>query len=75
MAGSLFEFVRYHSMRTSMEMATDRGPFPAISGTYSVLVEAVSGAGRLVVEQSMYWDAGGQAWAAGIARPAQALHD
>jgi ribonucleoside-diphosphate reductase alpha chain len=32
-AGSIFEFVRYHCMRTSMELAQDRGPFPAISGS------------------------------------------
>ncbi len=32
-AGSIFEFVRYHCLRTSMEMAQDRGPFPAIGGS------------------------------------------
>jgi ribonucleoside-diphosphate reductase alpha chain len=32
-AGSIFEFVRYHCMRTSMELAQDRGAFPAINGS------------------------------------------
>lgn len=49
--------------------------FPTVTGAYSVLVEAVGGAGQLVVEQSIYWDAGGQTWAAGTARPAQPLDD
>jgi hypothetical protein len=49
--------------------------FPSVSGPYSALVEEVSGAGQIVVEQSMYWDAAGQTWAAGTARPAQPLHD
>ena len=33
LAGAVMEFVRYHCMRTSVEMARDRGPFPAISGS------------------------------------------
>lgn len=49
--------------------------FPTVSGPYSVLVEAVGGAGRLVVEHSSYWDVGGQTWAAGTSRPAQPLND
>jgi chitodextrinase len=49
--------------------------FPMVTGSYSVLVEAVRGAGRLVVEQSSYWDVGGRKWAAGTSRPAQPLHD
>jgi ribonucleoside-diphosphate reductase alpha chain len=32
-AGQVMEFVRYHSMLTSVEMAKDRGPFPAIHGS------------------------------------------
>jgi ribonucleoside-diphosphate reductase alpha chain len=32
-AGQIMEFVRYHCMRTSIDMARDRGPFPAISGS------------------------------------------
>ena len=49
--------------------------FPDISGTYSVLLEAVGGAGRIAVEQSIYWGAGREVWGAGIARPAHPLHD
>jgi ribonucleoside-diphosphate reductase alpha chain len=33
LAGQIFEFIRYHSMRTSVEMAQERGAFPAISGS------------------------------------------
>ncbi len=32
-AAQVMEFVRYHSMRTSIELAEARGPFPAISGS------------------------------------------
>ncbi len=27
------EFVRYHAMQTSIELARERGPFPAIEGS------------------------------------------
>ncbi len=33
LAGQLMEFVRYHSMKTSVELAEERGPFPAIKGS------------------------------------------
>jgi ribonucleoside-diphosphate reductase alpha chain len=33
LASQVMEFVRYHCMRTSIEMARERGPFPAISGS------------------------------------------
>ena len=32
-AAQVMEFVRYHSMRTSLELARERGPFPAIEGS------------------------------------------
>jgi len=32
-AAQLIEFVRYHSMRTSIALAEERGPFPAIAGS------------------------------------------
>lgn len=32
-ASQLMEFVRYHCMRTSIELAAERGPFPAIKGS------------------------------------------
>ncbi|MSP14686.1 MAG: adenosylcobalamin-dependent ribonucleoside-diphosphate reductase, partial [Chloroflexi bacterium] len=32
-AGQVMEFVRYHSMRTSIELARTRGPFEAIQGS------------------------------------------
>jgi len=32
-AGQVMEFVRYHAMRTSVELAKARGPFPAIKGS------------------------------------------
>lgn len=32
-AAQIMEFVRYHSMRTSIELAAQRGPFPAIEGS------------------------------------------
>jgi ribonucleoside-diphosphate reductase alpha chain len=32
-AGQIMEFVRYHTMRTSIELAKERGPFPAIKGS------------------------------------------
>ncbi|MDA1329991.1 MAG: adenosylcobalamin-dependent ribonucleoside-diphosphate reductase [Chloroflexi bacterium] len=32
-AGQIMEFVRYHSMRTSIELARERQPFPAIEGS------------------------------------------
>jgi ribonucleoside-diphosphate reductase alpha chain len=32
-AGQVMEFVRYHAMRTSIQMARERGPFPAIKGS------------------------------------------
>ena len=32
-AAQVMEFVRYHSMKTSIEMAEERGPFPAIEGS------------------------------------------
>ncbi len=33
LAGQLMEFVRYHAMKTSIELAQERGPFPAIHGS------------------------------------------
>ena len=33
LAEQLMEFVRYHAMRTSIELAEERGPFPAIEGS------------------------------------------
>lgn len=33
LAAQLMEFVRFHAMRTSIELARDRGPFPAIRGS------------------------------------------
>lgn len=33
LAGAVMEFVRYHCMRTSVELARERGPFPAIEGS------------------------------------------
>ncbi|MGD9099740.1 MAG: adenosylcobalamin-dependent ribonucleoside-diphosphate reductase [Anaerolineae bacterium] len=32
-AAQLMEFVRYHAMQTSVELARERGPFPAIQGS------------------------------------------
>jgi ribonucleoside-diphosphate reductase alpha chain len=32
-AGQIMEFVRYHCMRTSIELARSRGPFPSVSGS------------------------------------------
>ncbi len=32
-AAQLMEFVRFHAMRTSIELAEERGPFPAIEGS------------------------------------------
>lgn len=32
-AAQLMEFVRYHCMQTSIELAKERGPFPAITGS------------------------------------------
>ncbi|MCX6031655.1 MAG: adenosylcobalamin-dependent ribonucleoside-diphosphate reductase [Chloroflexi bacterium] len=32
-AGQVMEFVRYHCMATSIELAAERGPFPAITGS------------------------------------------
>jgi ribonucleoside-diphosphate reductase alpha chain len=31
--GQVMEFVRYHAMKTSIELAKERGPFPAIQGS------------------------------------------
>ncbi len=33
LAGAVMEFVRFHCMRTSIALAKERGPFPAISGS------------------------------------------
>lgn len=33
LAGAVMEFVRYHCMRTSIKLAEERGPFPAIEGS------------------------------------------
>jgi len=33
LAGAIMEFVRYHAMRTSADLARDRGPFLAIEGS------------------------------------------
>jgi len=33
LAGAIIEFVRYHAMRTSVDLARDRGPFLAIEGS------------------------------------------
>lgn len=32
-AGQVMEFIRYHSMKTSIALARERGPFPAIKGS------------------------------------------
>jgi ribonucleoside-diphosphate reductase alpha chain len=32
-AGKVMEYIRYHCMMTSIELARDRGPFPAIQGS------------------------------------------
>jgi ribonucleoside-diphosphate reductase alpha chain len=32
-ASQVMEFIRFHAMKTSIELARDRGPFPAISGS------------------------------------------
>ena len=32
-AGNVMEFIRFHSMRTSVELARERGPFPKIRGS------------------------------------------
>ncbi len=32
-AAQIAEFIRYHAMRTSIELAKERGPFPAIKGS------------------------------------------
>ena len=32
-AAQVMEFIRYHSMRTSIKIAQERGPFPAITGS------------------------------------------
>jgi ribonucleoside-diphosphate reductase alpha chain len=32
-AAQVMEFIRYHAMQTSIELAQERGPFPAISGS------------------------------------------
>ncbi|NDJ75182.1 MAG: adenosylcobalamin-dependent ribonucleoside-diphosphate reductase [Chloroflexi bacterium] len=32
-AGQVMEFVRFHTMRTSIDLARERGPFPAITGS------------------------------------------
>ncbi len=32
-AGQVMEFIRYHAMRTSIALAEERGPFPAIEGS------------------------------------------
>jgi outer membrane biosynthesis protein TonB len=57
--------------RYSVDMAA---LFPQVSGSYAVLVEAAGGAGALVVEQSSYWDAAGETWAAGTASLALPLN-
>ena len=33
LSGEIFEFIRYHSMRTSVDLARERGPFLAIAGS------------------------------------------
>jgi ribonucleoside-diphosphate reductase alpha chain len=33
LAAQVMEFIRYHAMRTSVELARERGPFPAIRGS------------------------------------------
>jgi len=33
LAGQLMAFIRYHAMATSVELARERGPFPAIAGS------------------------------------------
>ncbi|MCP4537986.1 MAG: adenosylcobalamin-dependent ribonucleoside-diphosphate reductase [Chloroflexi bacterium] len=33
LAAQVMEFIRYHAMRTSVELAQERGPFPAIQGS------------------------------------------
>ena len=33
LAAQVVEFIRYHAMRTSIELARERGPFPAIQGS------------------------------------------
>jgi ribonucleoside-diphosphate reductase alpha chain len=38
-AAQIVEFIRYHAMRTSIELAKARGPFPAIEGSIYSMVE------------------------------------
>ena len=44
-----------------------------VSGTYGVLVEALDGAGSLIVEHVTYWATGGAPWGAGVGAPATRL--
>lgn len=49
--------------------------FPQVRGAFSALVEAVGGKGQLVVEQTLYRDAGNKQWGAGSAIPARPVND
>jgi ribonucleoside-diphosphate reductase alpha chain len=61
-ASVVMEFVRYHAMKTSVEMAAERGPFPAIEGSIYDPDDLKWRAPKPIVPMTQTWDRPALAW-------------
>ena len=61
-ASVVMEFVRYHAMKTSIEMAAERGPFPAIEGSIYDPDDLKWRAPKSIVPMTQTWDRPALAW-------------
>lgn len=52
----VMEFVRYHAMKTSIELAEERGPFPAIEGSIYDMDDAKWEAPKALIKYQNNWN-------------------
>ncbi len=54
-ASQVIEFIRFHAMKTSIELAKERGPFPAISGSLYDPAHLCWEAPRPIIDYTQSW--------------------